>query len=329
MTYRWVPIMGKVDVKSPTDLFFKGEDAPYFDLQSNAQKVGGTVGQALCDARGTDGIIQSKIKFLTLPEKVGAGLTLAADPATGAHLTAMLGMGPLCSLRGWSQPNLQDATSTDTRFGWKDFQVVGNQLSLRANHAYEFRVVVRGSRVVVEVDGVTLINFNMQTQLPTLTPGAWFLSQGDVEMSDFAVNTIPPKAFIVMEFSQTFDELYAEVIKPLCQSYKIAPVRADERHGPGLILHDIEQQIIESNVVIADVSPLNANVFYEVGYAHALHKPTILLAQRGTKLPFDIAGLRTIFYENTISGKRIVDEQLRKHLDQVLNQTSLYGNLIS
>ena len=74
-------------------------------------------------------------------------------------------------------------------------------------------------------------------------------------------------------------------------------------------------------VVIAEISPAggelnnyNPNVFYELGYAHALGKPTILLARRGSKLPFDINSYRVVFYDDTIGGKAEVEENLRKHL---------------
>jgi len=125
-----------------------------------------------------------------------------------------------------------------------------------------------------------------------------------------------------MEFSETFNDLYTHVIKPVCKNAEVNTVRADERHGPGQILSDIEQQIAESSVIIADVTPVNANVFYEVGYAHALRKPTILLAQRGTRLPFDISGFRTIFYNNTIEGKSKVEDLLQKHLAEIFVQST-------
>ena len=59
------------------------------------------------------------------------------------------------------------------------------------------------------------------------------------------------------------------------------------------------------------------NVFYELGYAHALGKPTILLAERGRELPFDIRGYRCIFYDNTIGGKAAVETNLKKHLENI------------
>jgi hypothetical protein len=57
-------------------------------------------------------------------------------------------------------------------------------------------------------------------------------------------------------------------------------------------------------------------VFYEVGYAHGIGKTTILLSDRKReKLPFDIAGFRHLFYDNTIGGKRAVEEALHRHLE--------------
>jgi nucleoside 2-deoxyribosyltransferase len=47
-----------------------------------------------------------------------------------------------------------------------------------------------------------------------------------------------------------------------------------------VILQDIRRGIVESDVIVAEITPVNANVFYELGCAHALDTPTILLANR-------------------------------------------------
>jgi hypothetical protein len=87
---------------------------------------------------------------------------------------------------------------------------------------------------------------------------------------------------------------------------------------PGVILQDITRSIVESDVIVADITPTNPNVFYELGYAHALQKPTILLANRQLeKLPFDIGGYRVIFYDDTIGGKREIENTLEKHLESI------------
>ena len=96
--------------------------------------------------------------------------------------------------------------------------------------------------------------------------------------------------------------------------------RGDESYGPGIILADIEQSIRESHVIVADITPRNANVYYEVGYAHALDKPTVLVAEKETELPFDVSPFRVLFYDNTIGGKSRVEEGLKKHLQAIAEE---------
>jgi hypothetical protein len=64
--------------------------------------------------------------------------------------------------------------------------------------------------------------------------------------------------------------------------------------------------------------PNNPNVYFEVGYALVMKKPTILLARKGTSLPFDVAGFRVLFYEDSIGGKGKLEEGLRRHLAAIL-----------
>lgn len=84
-------------------------------------------------------------------------------------------------------------------------------------------------------------------------------------------------------------------------------------------MEDIIRGIETAQIIIAEITPANENVFYEVGYAHALKKPTILLANKKDreKLPFDLSGFRVLFYENSIGGKRQVEEGLKKHLKAI------------
>jgi len=87
-----------------------------------------------------------------------------------------------------------------------------------------------------------------------------------------------------------------------------------------LILHDITQGLVDAQIVIAEITPVNQNVFYELGFAHALRKPTILLAEKGKQLPCDVSGYRCLFYENSIGGKKAVEDGLRKHLAAILRE---------
>jgi nucleoside 2-deoxyribosyltransferase len=96
--------------------------------------------------------------------------------------------------------------------------------------------------------------------------------------------------------------------------------RADETYSPGLIIADIVKQISESKIVIAEITEANPNVYYEVGYSHAINKPTILIADKGIKLPFDVSAFRTLFYENSIGGKNKIEKGLREFLRNILAQ---------
>ncbi len=103
--------------------------------------------------------------------------------------------------------------------------------------------------------------------------------------------------------------------------FKIA--RIDAIAGPGIIVDDIQRQISEANAIVAEISSRNPDVFYELGYAHALAKPAVLLARRegSSEMPFDIRGYRAIFYDDTMGGKKTVERNLEQHLKAVLGNT--------
>jgi hypothetical protein len=94
----------------------------------------------------------------------------------------------------------------------------------------------------------------------------------------------------------------------------------DEVAGPGIVFEDMKRQLAEAQIVIAEITAPNQNVFYELGYAHALNKPTILMAQRGKELPFDIRSYRVIFYDDSIGGKPALERSLRRHLEAILGE---------
>lgn len=73
-------------------------------------------------------------------------------------------------------------------------------------------------------------------------------------------------------------------------------------------------------MVIAEITPLNPNVYYEVGYADTLSKPVILISDRKEGLkPFDVMAYRTIFYDNSIGGKSQIENDLRTYLCGIMD----------
>jgi hypothetical protein len=207
--------------------------------------------------------------------------------------------------------------------GWYPLVSAGLAENLAVGRPVTVRVLVRGQRVLLEVDGVRVLEHVLPMPLPYGQLGlfTWLRQGGDIEFTDFFANAVRGDAFVVMQFSG-FEELYTDVIEPLAKDFGLHPYRADQIYGPGSIIEDINRGIETAQVVIAEITPANENVFYEVGYAHALKKPTILLVDREKKekLPFDLSGYRCLFYQNSIGGKSKVKEGLRKHLQAILGE---------
>jgi len=202
---------------------------------------------------------------------------------------------------------------------WTNHALTGIYENLKANKLYKIEIELKGSKVFLKVDGINILTKNLPFNLPISQVGLWCQSEADIIVKNFNVKRETPKAFVVMQFSSPYNELYDDVIRKVCEEYDLTVVRADETYGPGLIIADIIKQIYESKLIIAEISSSNPNVFYEVGYAHALNKPTILIAERTTKLPFDVSPFRTLFYENTIAGKRKIEEGFKKHIKAALS----------
>ncbi|QNF17185.1 hypothetical protein FT669_09040 [Aeromonas jandaei] len=192
----------------------------------------------------------------------------------------------------------------------------GSKSNIKENTEYEIRVLCRANQTKYYVNNVEMLSWNYQV---TRSPIAFnVFGSGSAEIYDISVLDDKPKAFVVMQFTEKFNELYDNVIKPVCEQKGLEPIRADDMYSNGLIIHDIIQSIQQSSLIISDITPDNPNVYYEVGYAHAAGKNVILMCDREReKLPFDLSGFRTIFYSNTIAGKSKVEETLKKHLDNI------------
>jgi hypothetical protein len=208
----------------------------------------------------------------------------------------------------------------DRAQGWRAVSGAGSVDNLAVEHPYEILVHVRGQRLMLEVDGVQVLDHVLEYPLPQGQLGLFTWGVEKVAFKNPCVRREPGTAFVVMQFSDPYQTLYADVIQPVIESYKLRAYHAGEVFGPGIILEDITRGIVEARIVIAEITAPNQNVFYELGYAHALKKPTILLADSTKDLPFDISGYRCLFYENSIGGKKKVEEGLRKHLESILQQ---------
>ena len=106
----------------------------------------------------------------------------------------------------------------------------------------------------------------------------------------------PRTVFVVMSFKSIYDPLF-EAVQSACKERGFEANRTKESLSSERITHLIENGIRQSAFVIADLTELSPNVFYELGYARAFGKDIVLTARRRTKLPFDVFDLQTVFWE--------------------------------
>ena len=100
-----------------------------------------------------------------------------------------------------------------------------------------------------------------------------------------------PSAFIVMPFSEPWsDTVFRNMIEPGVTDAGLACIRGDNLIRVGDLTQNVWGSLMHAGIIVADVTALNANVFYELGLAHALGKDTFILKQAGAKVPADIAG---------------------------------------
>ncbi|MBI1282242.1 MAG: DUF4062 domain-containing protein [Anaerolineaceae bacterium] len=128
--------------------------------------------------------------------------------------------------------------------------------------------------------------------------------------------------FMIMPFAESFSGIYSDVIRPLVKDLGLSITRGDEFNSVnGSIIDEVWSALNNCQFVIAEITGGNDNVFYELGIAHTLNKPAILITQATTaeKVPFDIRHLRYIKYENTVAGGVKLRDDLKINITRLLS----------
>lgn len=137
------------------------------------------------------------------------------------------------------------------------------------------------------------------------------------------------KIFFIMPFDPSFNDLYShmkEVIENEDELFEV--FRADNLLHQQNILKDIILAIYESDLIIADLSDLNANVFYELGLAHALRKDVVLLTQQLDEIPFDLRSYRIIPYSTNFKKIQELESSLKRILNEIKAGQLSFGSPI-
>lgn len=298
---RWAPLAGN---------WIAADPSPRYQGPSTA----GGYGLAICDERFRDGLIRAQVRFEGPDAALkgeSAGIVLGYHAESGGYLVAGLGAFEFA----YSIWEFLPAS------GWVNRKGAGLNRNLRSSQDYQLEVTQKGQRISLTIDAVPVLEHVLPSPLPGNQLGLYAMSEATpVVFQDFAVQRKTPTAFVAMQFGEPYDTIYRTVIRHEAKKLGIDVLRIDEVNRPGIIFQDIQRKIEEAKVVIAEITAPNQNVYYEIGYAHALNKPTILLAQRGKDLPFDIRSYRVIFCDDSIGGKPLVEKTLREHLHAILQE---------
>ncbi len=104
--------------------------------------------------------------------------------------------------------------------------------------------------------------------------------------------------FVMMPFADPLGGYYHTIYAPAIKKSGLTPVRADtDIFGTGKIIDQIWTGINKARVLVAELTGRNPNVLYELGLAHALRKPVVLVSSNEPDVPFDVRHVRVIYYD--------------------------------
>lgn len=117
--------------------------------------------------------------------------------------------------------------------------------------------------------------------------------------------------FVIMPFASPIGGYFHHIYEPAIRKAGLRPVRADaDIFGTGKIIDQIWSGINSARVLVAELTTRNPNVFYELGLAHALDKPVVLISSNGEDVPFDLKHIRVIYYDvnDPFWGQKLIEK---------------------
>lgn len=138
-----------------------------------------------------------------------------------------------------------------------------------------------------------------------------------------------PSAFLIMPFDDEFNDVYERFMKPVLEKVGFNVSRADDIQSQQNILRDVLERIDSSDLIVADLTTSNPNVFYELGLTHAFRKPVILVTQSIDDVPFDLKPYRLLEYSAHFVKIEEGKKQLAKYAKGFLEGNVKFGSPVT
>ncbi len=128
--------------------------------------------------------------------------------------------------------------------------------------------------------------------------------------------------FVMQPFAPPLGDSYDKIYKPAIEKAGLTSIRADaDLFGTGKIIDQIWRGIKQAEVLVAELTGRNPNVFYELGLAHALQKPVVLISSNEEDVPFDLQHIRVIYYvtSDPFWGSKLIDKVAENIISAIRN----------
>ena len=128
--------------------------------------------------------------------------------------------------------------------------------------------------------------------------------------------------FVMMPFAPPLGDYYSKIFEPAIEKAGLKAMRADDDiFGTGKIIDQIWNGITSAKVLIAELTSRNPNVYYELGLAHALRKPVVLVCSNEQDVPFDLKHIRVIYYDmhDPFWGQNLIEKVAENILSAISN----------
>jgi len=144
------------------------------------------------------------------------------------------------------------------------------------------------------------------------------------------------KCFVIMPVSTTkscttrqWTTIFNEMIRPAVIVTRLGFTCERSRPRTGNLIRDILNELNKADVVIADLTDTNPNIFYELGVRHTLRNRTILIAQDMKYVPSDLRSYWVIIYKKGLSGLQDFKNKIREVLKEMMKNPEKPDNPVA
>ena len=194
MEYDWMPITGEF-IKEKDHIVFKGKKKEYQGQAGTV--VGAELGELIFNKYFSGGKITATVEFVEISESSSCELIIHYSSAPPDLRVLSV---------GFTSPIFMFDIREYNDNKWNFIAFSGDRRNLKPNKRYILEVTLKGSKISLKVDGINVLSANLPFSLPQSQVGVWCQDYKDIRIYDFSVETMQPKAFVVMEFSGHFNE---------------------------------------------------------------------------------------------------------------------------